>query len=90
VSERYGQRVVRVNPDTGTVVASIDVGGQPFTLQPADGRMWVLTGDRYVAIDPATKTITATLTKADVGPAANRSWAGDGHVDLRRTTTPPL
>jgi glutamine cyclotransferase len=30
VSGRYGQRVVRVNPDTGTVVASIDVGDRPF------------------------------------------------------------
>ena len=31
----------------------------------------------YVAIDPATNTVTATLAKADVGAEANRSWAVD-------------
>ena len=40
--------------------------------------MWVRTSDAYVAIDPATNTVTTTLTKADVGPEANRSWAVDG------------
>ena len=40
--------------------------------------MWVRTADRYVAIDPATNTVVATLDKAAVGPNANRSFAIDG------------
>jgi hypothetical protein len=78
VSERFGHRVVRVDPGTGVVAATIDVGADPFTLQPADGRMWVRTADRYVAVDPATNTIVATVTKADVGAAADRNWTVDG------------
>ncbi len=78
VSAGLGTNVVRVDPDTGEILATIDVAAQPVKLQPADGRMWVRTADTYVAIDPATNTVTATLRKADVGPAANRSWAVDG------------
>jgi hypothetical protein len=78
VSEHLANRVVRLDPDTGDVQATIDVGDKPFRLQPADGSMWVRTASSYVAIDPATDTVTATLAKADVGPAANRSWAVDG------------
>jgi hypothetical protein len=78
VSERLGHRVVRVDPDSGAVVATIDVGAEPFKLQPADGRMWVRTADSYLAVDPHTNRITATLRKADVGADANRSWAVDG------------
>ena len=63
---------------TGAVVATIDVGPGAVKLQAADGRMWVRTADRYVAIDPATNTVVATLDKAAVGPAANRSFALDG------------
>ena len=47
-------------------------------LQAADGRMWVRTADRYVAIDPATDSVAATLDKSAVGPSANRSFAIDG------------
>jgi hypothetical protein len=80
VSERLAGRVVRLDPDTGAVQAVVDVGESPLKLQPADGAMWVRTATAYVAIDPATNTVTATLAKADVGPAANRSWAVDGAI----------
>jgi hypothetical protein len=80
VSERFGDRVVRVDPETGEVVATVDVGSEPVKLQPADGRMWVRTVDAFVAIDPNSNAVTATLSKADVGPAANRSWAVDGAI----------
>jgi hypothetical protein len=78
VSEGLAGRVVRLDPASGTIQASVDVGDGPLKLQPADGRMWVRTAAAYVAIDPATNTVVATLAKADVGPAANRSWAVDG------------
>jgi hypothetical protein len=78
VSEQLAGRVVRLDPDTGEIQATIDIGDAPFKLQPADGSMWVRTASSYVAVDPATNEVTATLTKADVGPSANRSWAVDG------------
>ena len=77
VSEMHGARVVRLDPETGDVIATIDVGEQPFKLQPADDRIWVRLESRYIAIDPASDAIVAELAKADVGPEANRSWALD-------------
>ena len=77
VSQKVGDDVVRLDPDTGEVLATIDVGVEPLKLQPADGRMWVRTADAYVAIDPETDAVTATLAKADVGPDANRNFAFD-------------
>ena len=70
--------VARVDPDSGNVLATIDLGVAPFKIQPADGRMIVRTADAYMAIDPTTNSIVGTLAKSDVGPAANRSWAVDG------------
>jgi hypothetical protein len=78
VSEALGHRIVRVDPDSGAVTATIGVQAEPVDLQPADGRMWVRTADHYVAIDPDSNTITATLIAADVGPTAGRGWAVDG------------
>ena len=78
VAKQFSEAVARVDPAFGRVLATVDVGSKPVKLQPADGRMWVRTDDAYVAIDPATNTVTATLAKADVGPEADRSWAVDG------------
>ena len=78
VSELFADRVVRLDPASGDVQATIDVGDQPFRAQPADGSLWVRTASSYVEVDPDTNEVTRTLAKADVGPAANRSWAVDG------------
>ena len=78
VAKEFSDAVARVDPTSGRVLATVDVGSTPFKLQPADGRMWVRTRDAYVAIDPATNLVAATLAKADVGPEADRSWAVDG------------
>jgi hypothetical protein len=78
VSQKRGDNVVRVDPISGEILATIDVGTDPLKLQPADGRMWVRTLDAYVAIDEATNTVAARLPKADVGPSANRNFAIDG------------
>ena len=40
--------------------------------------MIVRTTDAYVAIDPATNTVVATLPKSEVGPFADRAAAVDG------------
>ena len=78
VSEMHGGRILRLDPESGAVTATVDVGEQPFKLQPADGRIWARLESRYVAIDPESNTIVAELAKADVGPDADRSWAVDG------------
>jgi len=78
VSRQLSPEVVRIDPESGAVIASIDVGARPAKLQAADGRLIVRTDDAYLAVDPATDQVVATLAKADVGPAANRSWAVDG------------
>jgi hypothetical protein len=78
VSQSSFTTVVRVDPDSGELLATIDVGDAPFKAQPADGRMIVRGVDAYVAIDPASDTVVATLPKSEVGPSANRSWAIDG------------
>jgi hypothetical protein len=78
VSEQFADRVVRLDPASGDVEATIDVGDEPFRAQPADGSMWVRTASSYVEVDPDTNEVTRTLAKTDVGPAANRSWAVDG------------
>jgi hypothetical protein len=69
--------VRRLDPESGEVEATIDVGSAPSKAQPANGRMILRTADAYVAIDPATNTVAATLPKSIVGPAANISWAVD-------------
>jgi hypothetical protein len=78
VSENLADRVLRLDPDTGKVQATIEVGHSPFRMQPANGSMWVRTDATYDEIDPHTNTVTRRLAKADVGPAANRSFAVDG------------
>ena len=78
LSDLDGGKVVRIDADTGEILAKIDVGERPLKSQPADGRMWVRTADSFVRIDPNTNTVDATLLKADVGPATNRNYAVDG------------
>ena len=70
--------IVRLAPDTGEIVANIDVDALPIRMQPADGRMWAETSDTIVAIDSDTNTIVSTIDKSDVGPAVNATWAVDG------------
>ena len=77
-SEVHADRVVRVDPTSGEILATIDVGAGPVKLQPANGRMWVRTQAEYVAIDPETNTPVERLAKSDVGPAVDRNWVVDG------------
>ncbi len=78
VSQYLSDTVLRVDPNSGEVLARIEMPSRPIKLQPADGRMVVRTVDSYEMIDPVTDTIVASLFKSDVGPAANLSWAVDG------------
>jgi hypothetical protein len=87
VSRELADEVVRIDPETGEVLATVSVGSRPLKLQGADGRVWVRTNDAFEAIDPTTNTVAATLAKSDVGPAANRSWAVDGALWICDGTT---
>lgn len=78
ISQLHGETVVRVDPESGEIIATIDVGARPLKLQPADGRMWVRTRDEFVGIDAETNEVDALIAKADVGASANRNWAIDG------------
>jgi hypothetical protein len=73
-----GTTITRVDPTDGAIIATIDIGAPPFRGHPADGRMIFRTADAFVAVDPITNTVVATLPKSDVGPAANRQWSVDG------------
>lgn len=56
VSDSTGDRVIRVNPDTGEIVAEIAVDGGPTSLTITDDAVWVTkprTGE-VRGIDPAT------------------------------------
>ena len=83
--------VTRVDPDSGKVVATIDLGVAPFKIQPADGRMIVRTADSYMAIDPATNSVVGDTRevrrRTRCQPQLGRRW---GDVDLRRPTPPSL
>ncbi len=78
VSDSADGTVVRIDPESGEILARIAVGEGPLKLQPADGKIWVRTQDAFVRIDPETNEVDATLSKAEIGPAANRNWALDG------------
>jgi hypothetical protein len=78
VSQSVLPTVVRVDAETGEVLATIEMPSRAFKLQPADGRMIVRTVDSYEAIDAETNTVVGSRLKADVGPAAGGSWAVDG------------
>ena len=58
VSPWFGTAIHRVDPASGDLLATIDVGASARRLQPADGRMIVRTTDAYVAIDPATNSVS--------------------------------
>jgi hypothetical protein len=78
VSDSADGSVVRIDPQSGEVLARVAVGDVPLKLQLADRKIWVRTRDEFVRIDPETNEVDATLPKADVGPGANRNWALDG------------
>ena len=73
-------RVVRINPTTGAVVASIAVGNYPQDiLFDGNGKVWVSfpTLNRLSKIDPATNTIISNHTVTGAPWALCRGLDGD-------------
>ena len=78
VAEIARSHVVRIDPQSGKLLATIEVGQGPGRLQAADGALWVRTKSEYVRIDPGRNAVTARLAKVAVGPAADKEYAVDG------------
>jgi YVTN family beta-propeller protein len=70
-----GNRVVRIDPHTDTVIASFPVP-PPVALAIGDGAVWVATQDeRLLRLDPRSGTPTATL-QLSAGPGSTAVRAG--------------
>jgi YVTN family beta-propeller protein len=76
-SQRTANRVVRINPKTGSVVAEIPVGNGPTGLAYGSGGGWVANSlDGTVSrIDPTTNSVTGLIATGD-GPTAVAVGAG--------------
>jgi YVTN family beta-propeller protein len=75
--------LVRLNPSTGAVVATIPLGHSPHFLAIAPGAVWVMNqSDGTVSrVDPATNQVTATITVSseaitggDIAATADAVW----------------
>lgn len=61
------QRVLKIDPGSGHVVASVPIGFVPFEIAATDSAVWI-TGyydDTVVRIDPRTNQVVASLTVPD-------------------------
>jgi hypothetical protein len=88
-----GSNVVRIDPGTDEVTATIDVDkvGQQGHLVTGFGHVWVLTGDgrTLTGIDPASNTVNATIpldvrgTELAIDPASVWVLSSDDRAVLR-------
>jgi streptogramin lyase len=89
ITHRNGT-VSRFEPETETVVATLEVGGEPFWIESGTDSIWVTTGpgNEIVRIDPATNTITARIDtgRTALVVAENQSglWVTDGANQVTR------
>jgi streptogramin lyase len=77
-----GGRLARIDPQTNTVTALIDVGPRPYTVAVGFGSVWTsdATGGSVTRVDPATNQAVATIDVGedgvyDVEIAAGSVWA---------------
>jgi hypothetical protein len=61
-----GDRVVRIDPATNRIAASVPVQGEPYELAAGEGSVWVTgnsaeSGDVLHRIDPQTNRVVATM-----------------------------
>jgi len=73
------EQVLRINPASGQIVASIPIGFVPFEIAATDSAVWVggYYDDTVVRIDPRTNQVVASLTVPD---GASGISAADGAV----------
>jgi YVTN family beta-propeller protein len=78
VADARGGSVARIDPASRRVVARVDVGGRPFCVAYAAGRVWATVGDELVAIAPETNR--ADRRRLPIGGADNCVRAGAGSL----------
>jgi len=81
-------RVTRIDPGSGDVVATIDVGHEPQLLAIGDNAVWTLNqADASLSrIDPATNGVVATVSFGEVVDRSEIAFGG-GYVWVRGSTT---
>ena len=81
-------RVTHIDPASGDIVATIDVGGVPQLLAIGENAVWAVdeAGGNLAHIDPATNGVVATIS---LGEAVDRGQIafGGGYVWVRGSTT---
>lgn len=80
VTQREANHVVRIDPKSGSVVQSIQVGNGPTGIAFGDGSVWVANSlDGTVSrISPVTNAVTATISTGDT--PAGVALDGRGNV----------
>src|SRR6266700_1630011 len=73
-----GRTVLKLDPLTGAVLATIKVPGIPFAIATGLGSVWVATTSGLVKIDPVTARVVSTLPVVPlfVGTAGGAVWVG--------------
>lgn len=90
VSQDTGGRLVRIDPATNRIIATIPIGSEPTGVVAAAGSIWVTSWDdgTLTRVDPASNTILDTIP---VGPEpdwlsadAGMVWVGTSATTLTR------
>lgn len=98
VVDYCGRRLLRMDPESGDVVASVGMEGAPSAVAFADGLVWV-AADRVVRVDPATNEIVGDavhvpdLFSNGMVEARGSMWvgaSGGGGVYRLDEKSPPL
>ncbi|MGD8865432.1 MAG: hypothetical protein PVI81_07565 [Anaerolineales bacterium] len=67
-SQSQDQQILKIDPDSRDVTATIKFDGQPADLAYGDGMLWVVLYDRneIVGVDPLTDTVVSTYSAPSV------------------------
>lgn len=81
--------LVRIDPATGSVVANIPLGVEPWYIVPAASGVWVSDWrtDTVVRVDPAINRVAATIHNLAYGPTGmavtpDAVWVANSRADL--------
>ena len=76
VTDNAGHAIVRLDPATSEVLATIPLEVEPFTMNVNEEAVWVsaLDADKVIRIDPKTNAVVATI---EVPSAANFAFTDD-------------
>ena len=75
------RQIVRINPRTGSISATIDVGAQPADVAVSDDSVWAATGaERVLRIEPRTNRVVAEAAVAgfpvSIATGPDAVWVG--------------